>query len=250
MNSTDEPDANTSASVDFRGKWPPEERDLIETVVEEAEAAGLPSDDGGLVTPWIAVRQVIKNRSLYMASWRQAESGLLSQSAADLADRIREFAEWKTGSAIGTSDSKGAGARSLFQLIYKSEKTAPMSEEDVRELLQKARSKNEGLGITGLLLYAQDRFLQVLEGPKAAVLNLYDTIQDDLRHTHVETVLAMPVSRRTFPDWKMGLEDLTVVSGEAGASEFLQTGALLEAAEPMNDLIEILQQFKQDRMNG
>ena len=184
-----------------------------------------------------------------MASFQQADSGLLGRSAADLADRIRAFAEWKTGTVIDedTTDSRDAGARSLFQLIYESEKTSPMSEEDVRELLRKVRSKNEDLGVTGLLLYAQDRFLQVLEGPEAAILSLYDTIRDDPRHTHVETLHATPITRRTFPDWKMGLEDLSTISGEDGTSEFLQTGTLRDAADPIDPLIEALQRFKQVR---
>jgi hypothetical protein len=132
-------------------------------------------------------------------------------------------------------------------LIYESEKTATMSEREVRALLRKARSKNKGLGITGLLLYAQDQFLQVLEGPEAAVLSLYDTIRDDPRHRHVETLHATPVARHTFPDWKMGLEDLTTVSGETGTSEFLQAGTLREAAEPIDTLIEALQRFNHAR---
>ena len=245
-------DGDSSSLIDFRGTWPPEERDLIEAAVADAQAAGLTISSGTLIAPWVAVRQVLQNKSLYMASFQQADNGLLGRSATDLADRIREFAEWKTGSAIDpdTPGSRNAGARSLFQLIYESEKTAPMSKEDTRELLRKARSKNEDLGITGLLLYAQDRFLQVLEGPEVAVLSLYATIRDDPRHTHVETLHATPVTRRTFPDWKMGLEDLSAVSGEKGTSEFLQTGTLREAAEPIDPLIKALQRFKQVRSSN
>jgi hypothetical protein len=242
-------DADSSSLVDFRGTWPPEEQNLIETAVADAQTTGLSTPAGELVPPWVTVRQVVQNRSLYLASWGQEDSGLLGQSAADLADHIREFAEWKTGSAINADRpaSEAPGARSLFQLIYESEKTATMSEREVRTLLRKARSKNKGLGITGLLLYAEDRFLQVLEGPETAVLSLYDTIRDDPRHRHVETLHATPVARRTFPDWKMGLEDLTTVSGEAGTSEFLQTGTLREAAEPIDPLIEALQRFNHAR---
>ena len=45
----------------------------------------------------------------------------------------------------------------------------------------------------------------------------------------------------------MGLEDLSAVSGEKGTSEFLQTGTLREAAEPIDPLIEALQRFNQVR---
>jgi hypothetical protein len=56
--------------------------------------------------------------------------------------------------------------------------------------------------------------------------------------------------RPSFPDWKMGLEDLRAVSGEKGTSEFLQTGTLREAAEPIDPLIKALQRFKQVRSSN
>jgi hypothetical protein len=86
-------DADSSSLVDFRGTWPPEEQNLIETAVADAQTAGLSTPAGELVPPWVTVRQVVQNRSLYLASWGQEESGLLGHSAADLADHIRAFAE-------------------------------------------------------------------------------------------------------------------------------------------------------------
>lgn len=185
-----------------------------------------------------------------MASWQGAESGLLAQSAAGLADRIQHFAERELGVAVGSGEAspEGSEEQSLFQLVYRSEATEPMSEADIRELLRTARQNNERLEITGLLLRAQNRFLQVLEGPETAVRDLYATIREDSRHSHVETVFATLISRRTFPDWKMGLEDLSVVAGEEGTSEFLQTGTLEGAAEPLGELLDALGQFKRRGM--
>lgn len=239
----------SSSLVDFRGNWPPGEQELIKTAVEETEAAGFPDSSDDLIAPWVVVRKVMGTTSLYMASRQGEDEGLLGRSAGDLADRIRDFAERQTGAPVasGRADSNEVDGPALFQLVYESKAAASMSEKDVRTLLQKARSKNEKLEITGLLLYADGRFLQVLEGPEPVVRDLYTTVQEDPRHTHVETLYATPISRRTFPDWKMGLENLTAIAGEEATSEFLQTGTLEGAAEPMSELIRALDRFKQGR---
>ena len=84
----------------------------------------------------------------------------------------------------------------------------------LQEILRRARSKNEELNITDLLLHAQGHFLQVLEGPEAAVRDLYATIQEDPRHSNIESLLSTSVAERTFPEWKMALDNLAVVAGE------------------------------------
>lgn len=94
------------------------------------------------------------------------------------------------------------------QLIYSSTAVRPMSARDLRALLRHARRKNERLGITGLLLYRGESFLQVLEGEHNAVEGLYDTIAQDDRHHSVTRVSGQSVSDYTFPDWSMGFRNL------------------------------------------
>ena len=52
----------------------------------------------------------------------------------------------------------------MIQLIYASYATREMSNEDLIDLLEKSRQRNSRQNITGLLLYAEKKFLQVLEG--------------------------------------------------------------------------------------
>jgi len=53
----------------------------------------------------------------------------------------------------------------LIQLIYVSAATNRFNPAELRELLRLARLKNQQLDVTGMLLYHEGSFLQVLEGP-------------------------------------------------------------------------------------
>lgn len=228
--------------VHFEGSWSPSERELIETAAEAAEAAGLPDPSSALGAPWVATRQVLGDTRLYMASRRQGSSAVMDQSVEGLAARIRRYAEQRMSSADNSEPASQPEA--LFQLVYESTEARSMTEADLRALLRKARAKNDKLGVTGLLLYAQGRFLQVLEGPESAVRRLYATIQEDPRHINVETLLTTPTDERTFPNWEMGLERPGAFVNLDGLSSFLQSGDLPPAAEPITEVLEALEQFR------
>jgi Sensors of blue-light using FAD len=96
----------------------------------------------------------------------------------------------------------------LIQLIYASAASKPFSAVELRELLRLARAKNERLDITGMLLYHEGSFLQVLEGPDSAVNPLLETIAKDKRHDKVLLLLRREIEARNFGEWKMGFVDV------------------------------------------
>lgn len=111
----------------------------------------------------------------------------------------------------------------MIQLIYGSTVKTPMTDDDLVELLRKSRQKNEKLGITGMLLYRNNNFLQVLEGDEDAVLSLYATIERDDRHMSVMKIAQRNIPARFFPDWKMGFVNLDKdeLADEPGFTDFL-----------------------------
>lgn len=92
----------------------------------------------------------------------------------------------------------------LVRLIYVSKTTPSTDLSDLSGLLKKARSKNEELGITGLLCHDREYFVQWLEGPRAAVNELYNTILRDYRHGEVTILEYSEVHQRNFGEWAMG----------------------------------------------
>lgn len=57
----------------------------------------------------------------------------------------------------------------IHQLIYHSTATAPMGEEELAQLVTQARHYNGDRAITGVLFYADQQFLYLLDGTQVAV---------------------------------------------------------------------------------
>ncbi|MFC6223337.1 BLUF domain-containing protein [Hymenobacter artigasi] len=94
----------------------------------------------------------------------------------------------------------------VYQLLYRSRATYRPSEAQLREMLALARLHNSRKNITGLLLYSEGIFVQVIEGPEAEIRELYARIQCDSRHTQVETVSEGLLPRRQFAEWSMDFD--------------------------------------------
>jgi len=93
-------------------------------------------------------------------------------------------------------------------MVYVSSATQLFSEEDLKALLEQSRQKNTRLGITGMLLYKDGNFMQVLEGLDDAVTGLYSTIRHDPRHHGVLELTRQQVESREFASWSMGFSNL------------------------------------------
>jgi len=76
------------------------------------------------------------------------------------------------------------------------------------DLLHDARDYNAADGITGLLLYREGCFLQILEGKPDLVEDVSQRIARDLRHHEVEVLLDQEVDTRLFPQWSMEAVEL------------------------------------------
>ena len=105
---------------------------------------------------------------------------------------------------VGWEDGRVMAGERLVSIVYGSAATAGFSTLDLDELLSTARANNRVSGVTGMLLYEDGRFLQVLEGPETVVRDLMATIAPDVRHDRVEVLTDEPIEERRFPDWTMG----------------------------------------------
>ena len=92
----------------------------------------------------------------------------------------------------------------LVRLMYASRAATAIDQEALMAILRKSKAKNPGLGITGVLCFSEDIFLQVLEGGRSAVNQLYNRIADDPRHQQVELLCYEEIDERRFAGWSMG----------------------------------------------
>lgn len=92
----------------------------------------------------------------------------------------------------------------LTRLIYASTITVALNPGDVQEIVDKAREANLRRQVTGMLIFDSRSFLQVLEGRREAVSDLFCKIAADPRHQRVQILEAVPVHERQHADWTMG----------------------------------------------
>ena len=106
--------------------------------------------------------------------------------------------------------------KTVRRLIYFSSATRKMSTCELDSLLSQSRRNNLRDGLTGLLLYGDGSFMQLLEGSEEAVGRTYQRIVDDPRHRHLTKVDDTASDARHFGDWSMGYRRLCPGDGLEG----------------------------------
>jgi uncharacterized membrane protein (DUF373 family) len=96
----------------------------------------------------------------------------------------------------------------MIRRTYASKALKDWSPEELLALLKVCRDNNSALGITGMLVYSDRTFFQILEGEEKDVNELYKKIAQDPRHTDVVTIETKKITEREFPYWSMGFENL------------------------------------------
>lgn len=91
----------------------------------------------------------------------------------------------------------------MIQIVYRSTQTRPFSLKDLHGILEKSRTKNAQLGITGVLFYDGNDFIQVLEGGEGEVQYLYGALLSDPRHRDVTILSQAVIAHREFGNWAM-----------------------------------------------
>jgi len=89
----------------------------------------------------------------------------------------------------------------MYQLIYISSATKSLAREEFLELVAHSKSKNTAMGITGILMFKDGNFMQVLEGKQELIAKLYSTIKVDSRHTLVSIIQEGLINLREYPGW-------------------------------------------------
>jgi hypothetical protein len=92
-----------------------------------------------------------------------------------------------------------------YQLAYTSFSRLPLQETTLSDILEGSRRNNNRDEITGILMYEDRTFFQVLEGEQSAVEDCYyKRILNDPRHCRLALYWYGLSERRVFSDWAMG----------------------------------------------
>jgi Sensors of blue-light using FAD len=136
----------------------------------------------------------------------------------------------------------------MIEVVYASAGSQPFSSSQLIDLLAKARTNNQALGVTGLLLYHGGSFLQVLEGEDSVVSSLFEKIAKDPRHNRCIVIKRSTVTERSFADWSMGFAEVSpaVATRLDGFNSFLLQGRL-DLKRSAKQLEQILGGFRSGR---
>ncbi|NOQ36898.1 MAG: hypothetical protein GQ569_13580 [Methylococcaceae bacterium] len=96
----------------------------------------------------------------------------------------------------------------LIRLICISSATTIPTDRELKELLDGAKVRNKKRGVTGFLVYKNGTYLQVLEGERETVENLFNIISQDSRTAGIVKLKDESITQREFAHWHMGFKNL------------------------------------------
>lgn len=139
-------------------------------------------------------------------------------------------------------------ASSLIRIIYSSVANFDFSEKELADLLTVSRSGNEKINVSGMLLYTERSFFQVLEGDRHTVEELFTKIGKDKRHSQVVTIIKEPIPRRTFGEWSMGFANISQqdLGNMTGLNDFFGEGSSFNQID-QGRVKKLLTAFKEGR---
>ena len=122
----------------------------------------------------------------------------------------------------------------LISVIYASRATEHFHEHEIPELLKQARLANARQELTGMLLYIDGSFLQVLEGQPDMVEAMFAAILLDKRHSQITLIARETILERAYEGWTLIHKTLDPV--EAGElieePDYFQSSAWIAAPDP------------------
>ena len=95
----------------------------------------------------------------------------------------------------------------LVAKTYLSQSKLDWTDEAIDQLLERSKQNNTTKGITGVMIYANSYFMQLIEGPQSAVDEPYSVIDADPGHDILSLLRKQEIESRQFSDWAMKYRD-------------------------------------------
>lgn len=141
----------------------------------------------------------------------------------------------------------GFRMKDLIHIVYVSFSDQDLTEKELEELLVDIRKRNKLQKVTGLLLYNDGAFIQLIEGKAHIIQNLFEKIKNDKRHSNIVLLLEESIKKRAFPNWTMGYFRLNREQSEKipGYSEFMHSTDSRKLIESTSyEAMKLLSSFK------
>ncbi len=123
----------------------------------------------------------------------------------------------------------------MKRIMYISTTTRKLTDQEVEEIGQKSTINNAKVGVTGVLLLANEFFFQILEGEEDDVEGVMKRIRKDPRHHGLLILKAEhEVSQRLFGNWSMntvrldGMSDMLMQAVRIMLENITETHRIIE----------------------
>jgi hypothetical protein len=136
---------------------------------------------------------------------------------------------------------------SLHCLIYTSIAKERLTDSSLKNLLNKSRSNNTAFNITGMLLYMDPFFIQILEGGEIAVNEIFRKITEDPIHHKISLIVKKSIEERSFSSWAMGFNKLSEESIESvmDLDTFYNSDDFKKCS---SEIVELLEMFRNETL--
>jgi hypothetical protein len=119
----------------------------------------------------------------------------------------------------------------MFYLIYVSSAVRLMDNVELLKLHRISQKNNKNSEITGMLLYQEGNFMQIIEGEEEHVLELFIKISMDKRHKDIYKIMSGPINKRNFDNWSMGFCNMNDTNYYSNYETFIQENIKLKTFE-------------------
>lgn len=112
-------------------------------------------------------------------------------------------------------ESNNTGSK-IFHIAYVSTATTPLDDKELAAIARISQINNQKFGVTGILIYGNNKFLQFIEGPEFNIYKLMSLISKDARHHSLDILRREFITRRQFENWHMRLTNLNEIQMHKG----------------------------------
>lgn len=123
----------------------------------------------------------------------------------------------------------------LKALTYTSWARPGIKADEVDSILSSARINNPLDGITGVLIFNGDAFMQIIEGSEAAIDHLTARLTADPRHSNMSIRDQRAIEARAFPDWSMAY--LRLENGEFEGEAAVTRALSRDLPQPLRNIV-------------
>ncbi len=127
-------------------------------------------------------------------------------------------------------------------VCYLSDSVEHNTMDELKILYEKAKENNRVNNITGVLIYKDRNFLQVLEGEEHPVDQTFKRIKKDKRHKNIFEIINSEIEERIFEDYNFGF---TIVNNNEELKNLYQYLDWLKEADSShaNKVVRMVENF-------